>query len=79
MNQFDLAKKVILMYKIKTKKSIRKRLKSTSKGLFKCKHSGIRHRLTSKSSNKNRRCYSFNTINSSDLIRIKKYVHLFIK
>lgn len=65
------------MYKIKTKKAVRKRFKLSGKNI-KCKVASIRHRLTSKSQQHHRNGGSFHTIKTEDLKRISKYVYYFI-
>lgn len=65
--------------KLKTKKSFRKRFKLTGSGLVKSKHGAIRHRLTSKSSARNRRSLYSKMVDHTDVKRIKKHYVYFLK
>lgn len=68
---------MIKSYKLKTKQAMAKRFKINGNNLIQSKMGGIRHRLTSKSSNKNRS--KFKIIHSSDFSRITKYIRSFLK
>nr|YP_007890527.1 ribosomal protein L35 [Andalucia godoyi]AGH24021.1 ribosomal protein L35 [Andalucia godoyi] len=64
-------------YKMKTKKAIQKRFALTGSGQVKCLSSGIRHRLTSKTSNRNRNHFGFHLLHPTDVKRIQKHIRNF--
>jgi large subunit ribosomal protein L35 len=65
------------MKKLKTKSSIKKRVKITANGKIKRKHSFKNHILTKKSTKQKRRLAKFGFINKSDKKNIKKQLILF--
>lgn len=67
------------LQKLKTKKSFRKRMKLTGSGLVKSKHGSIRHRLTSKSSMRNRRSLRSKLVHPTDIKRVQKQILYFLK
>lgn len=63
--------------KMKTKKAIQKRFLLTGGGQVKCSPSGIRHRLTSKTSSRHRNHFGLHVVHPSDIRRIQKYIRNF--
>lgn len=67
------------MCKIKTIKAIRKRFRMSSGGKLFSKPASIRHRLTSKNGDRNRRCFSFTQVDATDFYRLRKYIKYYTK
>lgn len=57
---------------IKTKKSVAKRFKITGTGKVMARHSGMRHLLTGKSSNRRRRLGKAFELSPTDVYKIKQ-------